>query len=712
MRGLTFGAVIFIWTLLIFAEPVGAETIRVTLTADEINYDYHSKQIEAKGNVQISYKNTKVLSDLAVIDHDQNILLATGSVKVDKDGDEFNGDRFLYYLGTQQGWVYPVITEITDEEIVGSLKYTAAEAFLKGEEIIFKKTYLTGCDLEHPHYHFTAGKVEYIPGDRIKMTHAWYWEHRIRLFYLPVLFISLKEDSNNFGMQVGWNNYDGWWLKTWYTYYFSDHNSLMASNITTQHGTDSWEFQHINKLSSTRTFTETFGIEDKSKIGNPNEAYKVGFKYEDRTNPKMNYETWLNAWNQYTIDGDSYYESEFVLNFKGQSPYPTLRFYHDIKEEQGLFETYLDEDWNYYFDPTFRISLNGDWLYSERRSDNNEPIFNQDYNFSLFKKWEQSDLNVKVSDRNISLVESIIPDITYTIHKLDVPLIGTIKTTSQYTHKKTLNTYTNIETEGDRIALDILKTNNLWGKGRLSITNETQFRFRDYLINDNPSDLKALTESLNLKYNFTDIFDTSVKFGYTGVQGEKNQFFNDYILPGADVWNYWNYRGKSFSANFNTGYNFETEFAHPANLSATWSQSPTYVNFGTVYHWDNGPDEKLGFGATRLTVNSTPRKDWRIMLSLGYDFSSQLWSSKRMDLELTEQLSPKWKVNLRMNYNMLIDDFSNANVGLTYDWHCRELEFHYDWIEREYWIQITFKAFPQARFNTSENPMEYLNYGY
>lgn len=711
MRGF-IGGVIFIWILLSVAKPVWAETVRVTLTADEIHYDYYSKQIEAKGNVQISYKKTKVHSDQAVIDHDQNILLATGSVKVNKDGDEFNGERFLYYLRTQQGWVYPVVTEITDEEVEGPLKFTAAEAFLKGEEILFKKTYLTSCELEHPHYHFTASKVEYIPGDRIKMTHVWYWEHRVRLFYLPVLIISLEEDSNNFGMQVGWNNYDGWWLKTWYTYYFSDQNSLMATNITTQHGTDSWEFQHINKLSSTRSFSETFGIEDKSKIGNPNEAYKVGFKYEDRTNPKMTYEAWLNAWNQYTTKGDSYYESEFVLNFKGQSPYPNLKFYHDIKGEQGLFETYLDEDWTYYFDPSFRISLNGDWMYSERRSTNNDPSLKMDYNFNLFKKWDQSDLNIKVTDRNISLVESIIPDIIYNVYKLDVPLIGTIKATTQYTHKETLNTNTNIETEGERLALDILKTNNLWEKGRFSITNETQLRLRNYQINDNPSSLNALTESLNLKYNFTNEFDTSLKFGYTGVEGERNQFFSDYILPGADLWNYWNYRGKKFTAYFNTGYNFETKFVHPANLGATWSQSSTFISFNTVYHWDNGPEEKFGFGVTRFSVNSTPRKDWRIMLLLDYDFTTQLWSSKRMDLELTEQLSAKWKANLRMNYNMLIDDFSNANVGLTYDWHCRELEFHYDWVEREYWLQLTFKAFPQARFNTSKNPLEYLNYEY
>jgi hypothetical protein len=712
MRDFSFGAVIFIGILFIFAKPVRAETIRVSLTADEISYDCHSKQIEAKGNVRISYKKTKVLADQAIINQDQNILLATGCVKVEKDGDEFNGDRFLYYLETRQGWVYPVITEITDEEIEGPLKYTAAEAFLEGEEILFKKTYLTGCDLEHPHYHFTAKQVEYYPGDRIKMRHVWYWEHRVPLFYVPVLFISLKEDSNNFGMQVGWNNFDGWWILSWYTYYFSDTKSLLARNKTTERGVDSWGLEYVNKISPTKSLSKIVEIYDKDKIGNENDDYKFGLKYEDSTNPKMNYEAWLNGWNRYTAVGDSYYESEFALNLKGRSPYPTLKFYHNIKGENSLPETRIEENWYYDINPSASISLNGDWLYSERILEDNQPTNKIDYNFSLFKKWESSNLSVKASERNIFAKEKIMPDITYTIPKLDTPLVGEINVVSQYTHKEKVNTYTDFKTEGDRVALDILKTINIWGKGKLSLTNDTQLRFRDYQINDVPSDLEAITESLNLKVSFTNKFSTTVKAGFTEVQGITNVFFtnSDDIRPGADLRNYWNWNGEIFRANFDTGYNFETEYAYPANFDASLSLDKTSVSFGTIYYWDNGPQYNVGFGATNLSLNSTPRKDWYFRLSLNYDFITQLWSSKRMDMELTEQLTEKWKAGLKVNYDMLIDDFSNANVTLTYDWHCRELGFHYDWVNKEYWLQIAFKAFPQAKFNTSDNPWEYLNY--
>lgn len=713
-RGLFRCTVLMICFLLLSVKTVQAETVRVTITADEISYDYHSKQIEAKGNVQISYKKTKVLSDQAVIDHDQNILLATGNVKVEKDGDEFNGDRFLYYIETQQGWVYPVITEVTDEEVVGSLKFTAAEAFIKGEEILFKKTYLTSCELEHPHYYFTAKKVEYFPGDKIKMHHVWYWEQRLPLFYVPVLFISLEEDSNNFGMQVGWNNTDGWWVTTWYTYYFSDQNSLMVRNKTTEQGVDYWELQHINKLSSSRKFTETFEFADNDKIGNPYEDYNVGLKYEDQTYPKLNYETSLDSWYRYTTTGEGYLENEYNFTLRGQSPYPFFAVDYDTFGLDSKRQINVQESWRYNLDPTMGVSLSGRWFYNELSiiPKTNEPAENFTYNFGFDKRWKWSQLALKVYDsRTVGYSsENLKPDITYTIPKWDWPLIGDVKVVSQYTDKEKYNGSTDITTEGKRSALDLQKTNNLWAKGRLNLNNKAYYRFRDYLVDNVENDLNALTEELGLTYKITDELSSTASLGFTRVEGENNAFFNDNIRPGAEIWNYWNWKSEHLSANLKTGYNFETVYAYPVNFDTSWNFNSTQVNFRTSYYWDNGPDDPVGLGETSLEVNSNPKQDWRFKLYLSYDFWYLTWSSKLMDFQLSQQISTNWKMGLNATYDMFANDFSNANAALFYDWHCRTLEMHYDWVEREYWLQLTFKAFPQARFNTSENPLEYLNY--
>jgi hypothetical protein len=215
---------------------------------------------------------------------------------------------------------------------------------------------------------------------------------------------------------------------------------------------------------------------------------------------------------------------------------------------------------------------------------------------------------------------------------------------------------------------------------------------------------------LNLTNKFTDKLSSTVVLGFTEVRGENNSFFNETILPGAELWNSWNWRGQRLGMNLKTGYNFETEFYHPLNFDTSWTSNNTRVSLRTEYHWDNGPDYQVGLGQTSLEADLNPKQDWHFRLGLTYDFWSQTWWSKMADLQLTQKLSENWKVGLRATYDMFVEDFSIANASLVYDWHCRELEFYYDWVEREYWVQLTFKAFPQYRLNTAEDPWEYLNY--
>lgn len=714
MRFFNYRVILLFILILLSPKIAWAETVRVTLVADEITYDYGSKQVEAKGNVRISYKKTEVESDYAIIDHEQNIFLATGKVKVIKDGDEFNGDRFLYYLETQQGWIFPVVTEVTDDEIEGKLFYTAGDAFIKSEDILFKKAVVTGCDLENPHYRFSAKKVEYIPGDKIRMSHVLYWEHRVPIFYFPILVISLEEDSNNFGWQLGWNNYDGWWLLAWYTYYFRNDDSLMVRNKTTEHGVDRWELYYTNEISSTRKFTSAFELADNDKIGNPNDDFRAGFKFEDRTHPKLNYETTLDNWKRYDISGDTYFENEYNFTLRGQSPYPFLALDYDTIGIEGIRQINLQESWRYNFGSSSSFSLRGRWFYDELRNvpGTDDPVRNYTYNSSFDKRWDRSQLSIKAQEsKTIGYSsENVIPDILYTIPQWELPLLGKIKIVTQYTDKEKYNGNTDQMTEGQRLALNLEKTDKLWGKGSISLDNKAYFRFREYLVDDYLSELNAFTEELNLTNKFTDKLSTTVALSYTGVQGENNIFFDENIRPGAEVWNSWNWRGQHLGMNLKTGYNVETEYYYPLNFDTSWTSDKSRVSLHTIYHWDNGPEYQVGLGQTTLEAALNPKQDWHFRLSMTYDFWNQTWGSKMANLQLTQKVSKNWKVGLRATYDMFVEDFSIANASLIYDWHCRELEFYYDWVEREYWLQLTFKAFPMFKLNTGVDPWEYLNY--
>ena len=84
------------------------------------------------------------------------------------------------------------------------------------------------------------------------------------------------------------------------------------------------------------------------------------------------------------------------------------------------------------------------------------------------------------------------------------------------------------------------------------------------------------------------------------------------------------------------------------------------------------------------------------------------WGAKQFEAILEQPLSSKWKVQAAAQYNMLRDEFSIGNATFIYDWHCRELQFHYDWTQQNFWLQIVFKAFPQATIQLNQD-MQLLN---
>ena len=50
-----------------------------------------------------------------------------------------------------------------------------------------------------------------------------------------------------------------------------------------------------------------------------------------------------------------------------------------------------------------------------------------------------------------------------------------------------------------------------------------------------------------------------------------------------------------------------------------------------------------------------------------------------------------------------------AEYNLFYDWHCRQVVLHYDGVEKEYWLQIVIKAFPNDSLKlTGKNTLDNL----
>lgn len=691
-----------------YSLPVKADTVAANITADELSYDYDLKQIEAVGQVQITYKEITIKCDQAIIDQEQDILLATGNVEVTQKSDSFSGDKFLYYLQSEQGWIYPINMEITDEQITGAVKYSATEAFIKGEEIRSKKAFFTSCDLDNPHFHFTADSIEYYPNKRIVFHGLWYWEGKVRLLYTPILFISLTEDHNNLDARLGWDEFDGWYLLLGYNYYVNDNSYGKINTKFTEHGINEYGDRHYFQISPTSRWFQEVAYDDKAKINYPLNDYMYNIGYENWTNPKLKLYTDYKDWHRFNEVGYSYLENWYNFQLVGSTPYPAVTL--NCSETGESYQDVIDlaASWNYNPTKSSSIILNGRWDYSNSLT-TPEPTNSYKYRLYGRQDWIWSNLSVtydqtRVLSGNVSST-NIKPDLVYTIPKLTVPVLGDLRVVTEYLAVDKFPS----ESTGERWGLDLQKNPiKLWGQGGLTLNTQDKLTYRSFLIDGLTSDLTAFTSDLGLVNQFTKELSTEVRVGFTETEGTPNSYFpgGDYILGGAFLTNGWYWRSVTFNASLNTGYNFKTEYASPVNILMNWLPDlKSQLSFNTSYDW------YLGLGQTNLLVNYQPRDDWRLAMSLGYNFQNSdfPWTDKEFEAQIAQKLNNKWKMELATRYDFFNDVFSMGQVNFIMDWHCREVEFSHDWVNQNDWIQLIFKAYPQMPLQLNSTPFQFTD---
>jgi lipopolysaccharide assembly outer membrane protein LptD (OstA) len=710
-------------------QDVKRKSKKAQLTADEVRYIDETRQIEAKGQVTVVYDDTVILADYCLIDQETDTMLAKGKVRLTQDGTTYTTERLLYYFKSEQGWITPVNFEFTgkdDNDIKEPIKVMADEAFIKGENVLVNKSSLTGCDLIHPHYHFTADRVEYIPDERIVLRHVWYWEGRIRLFYFPVISISLQNEEgrgNDFEMpEVGYSDDKGWYLAWGYNYYINKRNSLrFYLDKLTQWGGNGFGVTHTIKPKSTVTFSQDYFYKENSNMGYPKDDYRLKYSYKNLTHPKLGYETTITAYQNYDAEGYSEKEDIYYFYLYGKTPWPYCKlFFHDTDSHSTNSEgnitkdTYrqmkLYESWSYNFGNSLSLSTTANWSaagYLSAAELSKQFL----YSGTLTKTWNNSNLKLYYNDTRVLNGDysstNYLPKLTYTLSKLKLPLINELSAVFQYTNLKKIDVDDGEVTDtesGERWSADLTKTNTLWKNkaDKVSFNLTSLYMYRFFNIDDEPDDLTGFKETVSAKYKFNKYFSTSLGVAYTFREGDDNDDFfdeGDDFLPGGSLTNSWNWSSPKLTASLSGGYSFYTQEPQTLYFTTTWKPGKNnQIYLSTNYDWDDG------IGLSYLKLQFNPKENWKLHVNLGYNPQTSYWTTKEFQAYITQQLTRNWQLQLNMVYDVFDDDFGLANLALVYNWHCRDVKFYYDYLEKEYWALISFKAFPKAQFKLSSDP--------
>jgi len=161
-------------------------------------------------------ERTLTSQDMSVNTRDRTAILR-GQARAEGQGDELEGNEIrinfrsrTYNLQDGRSTISPSWLE---GRVLGPVYVTAGELAGSPDRVDGRHVCLTTCDLEHPHYDFSADAVEVLPGDRVILRRTRVRGLGRRLFTLPTLTIPLLEGSDRYVPQVGQSPDEGYFIK-------------------------------------------------------------------------------------------------------------------------------------------------------------------------------------------------------------------------------------------------------------------------------------------------------------------------------------------------------------------------------------------------------------------------------------------------------------------------------------------------------------------
>jgi lipopolysaccharide assembly outer membrane protein LptD (OstA) len=185
--------------------------------ASKLSYE-PGGDVVATGGFTVRYRDTYLVADQARFNQATGDIHAEGSVRVERKGEVWTGEKLDYNFKTR-------LFSGTDFR-TGQLPFFASGHSLKSnpEDHSYTATdaTLTTDDYADPGYVVRARRIMIVPGEYIKAQGAWVKIGKLPIMYLPQWTRSLRRHPNHWVLQPGYRSRFGPYLLSSYHHYFSD----------------------------------------------------------------------------------------------------------------------------------------------------------------------------------------------------------------------------------------------------------------------------------------------------------------------------------------------------------------------------------------------------------------------------------------------------------------------------------------------------------
>ncbi|MCM8781090.1 MAG: LPS export ABC transporter periplasmic protein LptC [Candidatus Omnitrophica bacterium] len=160
----------------------------VIVNGDTVEYSMDKKEVIASGNVEVTYKNTRLTCERLTVNTETKDAKAEGNVRLEEDRGIIEGKEIVYNFQTKTGL-------IIDSEFRASPYFGRAKEVkkLSEDEFVALDGYMSTCSYDKPHYRITSKKIDFFMDDKVLTRNVKVYAGRLPILYLPQYNHSLKD---------------------------------------------------------------------------------------------------------------------------------------------------------------------------------------------------------------------------------------------------------------------------------------------------------------------------------------------------------------------------------------------------------------------------------------------------------------------------------------------------------------------------------------
>lgn len=183
----------------------------------EVDFHMETGVVTYTNGVTVRYGKAILSADQATINEATTEVLAVGHVRIQHDGQVWNGDRILYNFTTRQ----LATTEFRTGQRPFFVSGHGLESTITNHIYTTTNAVMTTDDYAEPGYTVHAKRITIFPGKRIEAKGATLWLGKVPIFYLPYMRRSLEYHPNFWTVTPGYRSLFGPYLLTAYHYHWS-----------------------------------------------------------------------------------------------------------------------------------------------------------------------------------------------------------------------------------------------------------------------------------------------------------------------------------------------------------------------------------------------------------------------------------------------------------------------------------------------------------